>query len=250
MGEEGDPDEQLTRQPIDLGDPTTWPERVRSRVEAFVASNPDDDDSFHQAIEEEDEFRRLLDGFLLRAFHATRLLDHETDGIGRSGLRVLSEELISERIEAASAGDHITEDERDSLLSAHVFASGEARNREGQISLFMPVEVCAWEPFGLNPLLRTWGGEAITMSRHGAAWEDRLQQLGRPAIVVALLDLHDSASVHRAHPPVLYAFAGRLLGKERGTTVHYRTDVSGDHTVAVWQPGSSEYDRFPHLIRG
>lgn len=69
----------------------------------------------------EDEFRALLVGRGLRAFHCTRLLDYEIENVREHGLRLLTEDLVRGRIQEAARRDDIPSKLADELLRGHVF---------------------------------------------------------------------------------------------------------------------------------
>ena len=197
-------------------------------------------------FEGEDDFRALLSGCLVRAYHATRLLEHEVQMIRTQGLRLLSVELVTEKIEAAREQSCISPGECDLLKAAHVFAVGEETNRSGECSFFLPVSMLDFRSSGVNPLLSSWGGEALGMSSGAQQLPDRLVELGRPAIVVADIDL--SPGRHLVFPGIQQLFVGRYLGLDNVlASVHYSSPVSADDIVAMWQPGGDEFDRFEGL---
>jgi hypothetical protein len=107
-------------------------------------------------LELEGEFRRLLQGRLLRVYHATRLLDHELSMIQTLGLRPLSLQLIKDRIQAAHAHSWITVEQRSQLEPAHVYADGHAEHRDGQVCLFLGTHTLHTVT-GVASLLCTWG---------------------------------------------------------------------------------------------
>lgn len=97
------------------------------------------------------------------------------------------------------------------------------------------------------PLLTMWGGEAVYMYAEPEA-VPRLRGLGSPSIVV--VDLPLSAAECHMYPGLstaLGAHLARLPGL--GSSMHYMADVPASAVVYVWQPGRTEYDRFPDLPR-
>jgi len=238
---------------ITVDDPQTWPAEVQAACEELAAramDSPEYVSDLNLSSENEDSFRTLLRGHLVVAFHATRLLPHEVQGIRTGGLRRLTAELVMDRVEQASNHGLITDEERAALRGAHVFATGEARNREGRVCFFLSESTLRNRLHGVRPLMREWGGEAISMSSGGAGFRPRLRQLGAPAIVVATLNLDQGQRVHSVWPGVQDVFVGRWLGLDDvDADVHFRDDVPAQHIEAVWLPGHAEYDRFPGLPR-
>lgn len=86
------------------------------------------------SIENEDPFRELFRGSVLRAYHATRLLPHEVEGIRSHGLRLASEELVTSRLSQAFEVGLIDETLRGALFAGSVFAKRDADNRKDQVA--------------------------------------------------------------------------------------------------------------------
>jgi hypothetical protein len=228
---------------IDLDKPTTWPEPVAAWVRHFIDRGQSIDAMSTELIEREDELRSLLGSEKLLAYHCTRLLDSEVAAIRERGLRRLSPELVAERLRAASDGGHLTDDELDRLAARTVFALGEQEHREGQVCLILGRSVLD-DGHGCAPLLRTWGGEGIYWGAR-AELEDRLVQIGRPAIAVVRIEVRDG---ERAWTYSLGShFVARLRGDSPGADLFYRDDVPAEDVLDFWQPGDSEYDRHQAL---
>jgi hypothetical protein len=235
---------------IDIDAPATWPEDVKAWAtdvtKSLAVSSPYTLDLPLFLDEREDEFRSLLRGRKLLAFHCTRLLNHEVAAIREEGLRQLSEALVSARIEAAH--EYLSQDEREVLAARHCFATGSQANREGQVCLVLGRTAFDEEPHGCTPLLSTWGGEGIYMGLS----EDRhvVLRLGRPAIVVTAIDLSVSHKVSPSFPSLSKLFAGTLAGTEqRWADVFLRSSIPPTDIMDIWQPGDSNYDRHDELPR-
>lgn len=187
----------------------------------------------------------LLSGYLLRAYHCTRLLDHEVVRIRSQGLRLLTAELIRDRVESALLHGDISVPEHDLLLAEHVFATGSAENRRDQVCLALSRRTFTWQASGVQPLLSHWGGEGMRGPHNGRL----LRSLGRPAIVVALLDL-TMPGRHLFFPCLENIFVGAFLGLEDvGADVFFRSPIGGDRIEAIWQPGLAEYEGLGELPR-
>ena len=105
------------------------------------------------------------------------------------------------------------------------------------------------EVLGCDSLLSIWGGEGIYMAA-GDMWPE-LRELGRPAIVVAAIDLSSERGIrHVARAQVQKVFVGIELDLQLAIAdVFYRTPVPPEDILDVWHPGDEEYDRFPDLPR-
>ncbi len=119
---------------VDVTRPTTWPTAVRDLVDTLSQSAPTTEhaDDLDLPGDADDRVRALLTGRQLRAYHATRLLDHERGMIAEQGLRVFSQDLFEERIHAAYAHGEISEAEHRQLLGTHMYATGEQHTRGHQ----------------------------------------------------------------------------------------------------------------------
>ncbi len=238
---------------VDLDDPTTWPspayvaanrwaKRLRGTTEYVTDLN--------LATEDEDSFRALLRGHPLRAFHATRLLDHEVEGIRDQGLLVASQDLVRARLSAAYEAGALDDELRRLLLTSNVFHEGDARYRSGQVCLILGRRTFDHSPHGVGPLMSEWGGELITMSRGGAVLRPRLRRLGTPAIVVVRVELSESWRIHSCFPSLHKLFVGRLLElQELGADVFLRRPVPSKDVLDIWQPGHPDFDLHPHIPR-
>jgi hypothetical protein len=139
---------------IDVDDRTTWPDWLHPwATEALRRGSG-------RLIEEDEAFRARLSGTKLLAFHCTRLLDHELAWIRERGLRPLTLELVEERIRVAHERAHLDLSEHDRLLASNTFAVRDDRNRRDRVCLILGRGAFD-ETFGCEPLLSTWGGEAI-----------------------------------------------------------------------------------------
>jgi hypothetical protein len=242
------------RHVVDIDAAVTWPQAIRSRAEELAnvlrgTTRYVGDLRGAEGVAE--EFRSLFKDYSLRAYHATRLLDHEVVMIRDQGLRILSEELIRERIEAAHHRGHLTSDERAALLVGNVFAEGRARNRAGHVNLFISTTPLRTRVHGVRPPLTTWGGEGIYMAKGGYDLRARLSRIGRPTIVVVNAELGPNPQAHGIGPERWKLFVGRLLGFEpEAADLITVTPVPPSDVVEIWQPGDQAYARFEQLPRG
>lgn len=166
------------------------------------------------------------------------------------GLRALTEELVLERLEAAHSHNEITAEEREELTREQFFAQNQKDVRADQVCLVLSRETFGNHADGCNPLLSKWGGEAIY--QYNKPRRGRLETIGRPTIVVALLDLK-SPPIWRRHvsyPGLLTSFVGAELGLlDQGADVLYRAAIPPEGIEDIWQPGHPEYDRHTGLVR-
>lgn len=238
---------------VDIDDVSSWPVELRDLVQISAAELAGSTEYVPDLRPDEAASRRvhqLLVGSFVKAYHATRLLDHEVTAIREQGLRLLNEELVAGRIMRAYEGGVISDEQRSHLMKNHVFARKfQASIRKGRVCLILSRHTLDEEANGLWRLLAQWGGEGIYWTQ-GEEFERQLQDFGRPTIVVAGLDLSDPDSGHLIFPGLLHAFVGTVLNLEkRGAEVHYREPVPPEAILDVWQPGSIDYDQHESLWR-
>lgn len=241
---------------VDVDDPGTWPTPVLEWADAWADEKRGTTEwTSDLKIYEEEELYRMLSGHLVRAYHCTRLLDHERAMILKQGLRPLSAELVLERIRRAYEIGALTDDERRAFEAGQQFAAqgwGErVRWTRDQVCLVFSRGVFEHDAPGVDPLLSIWGGEAIYFpleKAHGG----RLRSMGKPSIVVAGLDLSSPAPLgnHRSSPSLGCCLVAQRLGFEnRGSDVFYRGPIAPTNIVTIWQPGDPNYDRHTQLPR-
>jgi hypothetical protein len=236
---------------VDIDDITTWPREVSDIVGQWAKQyegTTEYTSDLALPFEAESTIRELLSGHLLRAYHCTRLLPHELQMVRSAGLRPLSAELISDRIDAALTAGEISLSDAEFLHEAHVFASGEHQYRENQVGLILSKLAFQEDPMGCKPLLSTWGGEGMYMSSKAAQIRERLKELGIPTVVVALLDLGGRDCPHKVFPALHKVFVGAVLGlKCAWADVFYRAAVPPNHIESILQAGDPSYDRLGML---
>lgn len=222
---------------IDVDDPTTWPSQIYRIVSQWAEQcrgRTNYTGDLPLSLDLEKPFRELFIGYLLRAYHYTRLLEHERAMVFSMGLRPLSPELLSDRIESARTAGAISSIEAAEFHKAHVFATGEQQHREGQVCLSLSRRVFERDLDACLPLLTTWGGEGMYRSSSAVSRCERLKTLGSPTIVVALLELGGHAFNHLVFPALHKVFVGSLLGLfDVGADVFYRAPVPSEHIESI-----------------
>jgi hypothetical protein len=229
---------------IDIDDPTSWPAHIYSIVAEWAnecAGKTKYTNDLPLRHELEAPFRERLKGHLLRAYHYTRLLPHERQMVGTHGLRMLSADLLAERIHAAHVANAISDVEAEIFHKTHVFAVGEEKYREGQICLVLSGRLYERDPDACLPLLSSWGGEGLYRSSGSVPFRSRLTQLGTPARVVALVALEDSQK-HAVYPALHKVFVASLLElNDVGANVFYRSPIPPEHVERIEEVLPSTY---------
>lgn len=235
---------------IDLDTTATWPEATRRWAEEHADRLADSTEFLADlaiSLEQEDEFRQTFGPRKLLAYHTTRLLPHEADAIRTGGLRLLNEQLVTDRIADAIAHGALPDATRRQAETGNVYAIRNKEGRAGQICFVIGRTAFDEDAGGCDPLLRYWGGEAI---RGGPGEVPALATVGAPSIVVAKLNLTRRYNDPYSRPELAKLFVGSLLGLDcRSADVHYPDSVPGRDILAIWQPDDPEYDRHAELPR-
>ncbi|MEV8529255.1 hypothetical protein AB0451_34795 [Streptomyces sp. NPDC052000] len=239
--------------------PTSWPADVKAYIQALAETVPAHVTDGGDLPDEVDlagrdiELRDLLANRWLRSFHATRLLDYEVEDVQTSGLRALTKSLVEDRQDKALANELITRAEHAALRDSSVFTAGDkwAQYRVGKICLAGNAQPLHDRPHRFQHQLSNWGGEAQYAT---SAWDHldstRVKRLGRPAIVVALLDVSDPRVAVVASHALIYAFvASHRCMANVGSQIDFEADIGGSQIEGIWQPGQQEYDQFKRLPR-
>lgn len=236
---------------VDPDHPETWPRRLTELMQRVddVVSAAEYAGDLDVPDEVDAEFRGALACAQLRAFHATRLLPHEVDGIRLGGLNVFSRELFDNRIDEAYGADHLTTPQWRRLRNAHMYAVGEEHargRREGQVCLTL--RSAAFD-HGADSLLSNWGGEGLYFSTGAAGLEPLLRQLGQPSIVVVAVDVRPTWQQQPIFPTIGRTLLGAWRGLRDGADLFHPAPIPGSDVLDIWQPGRPEYDAIPTLPR-
>ncbi|WP_162793138.1 DUF1974 domain-containing protein [Streptomyces globosus] len=240
---------------IEIDRPGEWPGDLTAYVKA--AADAVGDVATYAELREDGALgdldlglRELLVGRLLRTFHATRLLDYEVGDVKADGLRRLTPQLLQDRQDKAFAAGVITAGEHEALRESSVFKTDPyVKYRVGKICVIGNRQPLHDRRIGDQ--FSFWGGEAQYSSElWSKSSSDRVKKLGRPALVVALLNASNPKVAVLSYRELIYPFVGSYIGlPEVGCQIDYEADVLGDQIESVWQPGDAEYDQFPRFPR-
>lgn len=230
-----------------LDDPGTWPEPlhefVRELIDGISEVPEYTCDLWHVLPERSETMVDVITGLRFAAFHCTRLLDHEVANIYETGLRLLTEELVAEKIDRAHAMGYLSTEDRDGLRERNCFAIGNATGREGKVCLVAGETALRAGWHGLAPFYGGWGGEA--MNGYPNPHENPiLNQIGSPAVVAVHLDMADVLQNDYVLSGIREALVGIALALEDPwCEIHHGRDIPGGNVVEIWQPGDSRFDQ-------
>ncbi|MHB8423934.1 MAG: hypothetical protein ACYDB9_02090 [Gammaproteobacteria bacterium] len=203
---------------IDLEDDTTWPEpfrekaltskqlviaylRERDRIDRLAVTDvlirinrpPNGYESDYLLLI--DQLEAMMATYRIVAYHCTRLTPREVVNIKSNGLRVLTADLVRNKIESCAADGHITQTDAEYLLSSEYIAhtlENKYEKRMGHIC-YCPNRSTLRSGGDVHRLFRLWGGEAIY---GGHEDDDRisgvLRRVGVPYIVKCAVPWSDA----------------------------------------------------------
>jgi hypothetical protein len=228
---------------VDLDDPSTWPDKVRSWVEPWAKmlhGTTEFTSDLAVPIELQSEFRSLFAGKMLLGDHFTRLLDHEVELVRQDGLKPLTPQLVATRIEAASAHGALRPDAAAALLERNLLATGNGAGRMNKVCVVIGRRALKQSAAACDDQLACWGGEVIY--RSATETKELVRGLGRPALAAVRIDVRVPGML--AFPSLSRLFVGALLGTAPGYgEAHVPGGMGGADIVGVYRPGDGEYDR-------
>lgn len=233
---------------VDPDLPGSWPQALCDLIQRIDTQTVSNQYVTDLAVPDQAdvEIRYVLSGVRVKAFHATRLLPHEGEGIRANGLRVFGRELFDDRIEGAFGQGHITKPEREALHSAHMFAVGEENDRGRRPEVCLTLRQASFEN-GIEPLLSNWGGEGIYFSSGALTLTPLLQRLGRPAIVVCVAQIKPTHEEQPINPDLGKTLLGAWRGLQDGAEVFHPDPIPPCDILDIWWPGDAQYDAHPTL---
>lgn len=172
---------------IDLEHPATWPAPVleflvRNRElfcqwEQYASLVPAK--AYDRAI---GELQELLQPFVLKGWHCTRLTDQEIDRVLADGIVLPDLNLLQARIDALVARGLIENDIGDRLKTRNQASD---KNRAGMVWFcFFPPAIAG--EGGIGRFFRHWGGEALYNSHEGDPLTSPvLRGIGTPCLIEA-----------------------------------------------------------------
>lgn len=137
-------------------------------------------------------FKKLMDKRSIRAFHYTRLTDHEIASIHLDGIYLSTQDFLSERLSKLVKIGYLTSSEAVILYtnsSIHGNQHNARSNKFWMVSNPIPVI-----DSGVKPLLSYWGGEVTYWNAERFHLSDKLAQIGTPVVIEVCVQL--SFTIH------------------------------------------------------
>jgi len=168
-----------------VDDLETWPDALFAAAAEAAQRVEPREDALDLELDELSlwEIRDALHGTRVLVHHATRLLPYEPELIRQRGLRALDSSLVDEKLDAAHAHGHLTDEELDELRETRTLLDGTTGHRAGLVWAVSSIRPFLEHNPGVRPLLGTWGGEGIYWNHEHDQVGAKLRALGEPMIV-------------------------------------------------------------------
>lgn len=185
-----------------------------------------------------------ISGSKILGYHVTRLTDREIKNIICEGLKVLSLELLEEKLKGAAGDGYLSEVECKEAISNNQV---EDMGRVGTIHFCFSSKLLRDEN-GVIRLLSNWGGEALynTHEKHtnlGLA----LRGIGRPCIVISAIPVHQVNSYCSVAERLLNIWCSNrniCTGSNPLFEGHITNSVNSENIQSIT---SKDEDNFSHL---
>ncbi|SFL90756.1 hypothetical protein [Pelosinus propionicus] len=129
------------------------------------------------------------------AYHCTKLIDYEIENIKRNGMKILSKELVQERLISAHQHGYLLKEEFDYLINSQDI-NEILHNKHGvrteRICFFANCSLLRNDINGIYRFFRSWGGEGVYWGHEN----DKnialtLKKLGTPCILICSIPVND-----------------------------------------------------------
>lgn len=152
-----------------------------------------------------DETAKLMTDRTIRAWHFTRLADHEVAAVRERGLQPMTLALIAERLAAARLAGLLDGELAAQLYAASPYHHQIEGSRENRI--WLTAQPYPLDDSSVEELLDRWGGESLSFVHREGETLERLKQIGTPCVIEVALPMRVTTRVEEAATNVLDAFA-------------------------------------------
>jgi hypothetical protein len=184
----------------------------------------------------------LVMGGHLLGFHATRLTDAEQADIRNKGLRVLSEQMLFERMAAVEAAGSVLTGQLKRLQARHQASDD---NRKGML-WFSFTRAPLRDESSVERLFRSWGGEALYNSHEDdSVTGPVLAVIGQPCVIIAAVQcdgLETFTSIGERLVNIWCDARGIATGHRSGFEGYTRADIPAADIVDVVPLGDAKFE--------
>lgn len=187
------------------------------RDDIFVRVSPPENRYEDRHIDLLDRLDESLTKHRIIGYHCTRLTPGEITTIKSKGLRLLSPDLVRQRLDQCIADRHMTAVHRASLDGSKTLREslGNRPGRRTGMIWFCPNRSTLQEASGVHRLFRSWGGEAVYVGHEDDENIGKvLAGIGTPCIVKCAIPFPCDEPYHPK-------FAARFLSQFIGNDMEY-----------------------------
>ena len=143
-----------------------------------------------------DELNQLMLVRTIRAYHYTRLTDQEVDDLRLSGIHLSTPESLQHRLDALVASGQLLPADAEVLYTKSPFHSEQRQGRAGKF--WMTSHPVSPEDSSVEPLMKYWGGEVVSMWIQTPVFSERLMTLGEARIIEIAVPLQATRHIRSA----------------------------------------------------
>ncbi|WP_146617214.1 hypothetical protein [Hyphomonas pacifica] len=148
---------------------------------------------FHELLEVVD---RCMMTRTIRAFHYTRLTNREVAQFHTTGIQVSTPESLRRRLDSIVSAGQLDNSTADHLYSMSPFLSDQREARSGKF--WMTSHPVSPEDSSVEPLMKYWGGEVVSMWIQTPVFSERLMTLGEARIIEIAVPLQATRHIRSA----------------------------------------------------
>jgi hypothetical protein len=187
-----------------------------------------------------DALGREMEGRAIRAWHYTRLTNHEVDLLRRDGIRLSTLSGLQTRLDAQVETGAITAASAAALFATSPFH----QQRESRSNKFwMTSHPIAIDDGGVEPLMAHWGGEGASMWMKDPMLLGQVAALGAPRILEVHVPVAATNHAYLAGEAMLATF-GRELGyipEKRAFDLYTKRALPPGALLAVHTEGDATF---------
>ena len=143
------------------------------------------------------------------SWHYTRLLPHEIDAFRKHGVRLSDQNRMEDRLKQAHLLGYLSKAEVDDLQSSSpLHDATQVRARSGRFWL-VTSRLPASHP-GVKLLVSHWGGEVVYFWQRDARLRAKLQSLGSPAVVEAVVPIANTKHTYSVAERIFNSLSKKL----------------------------------------
>lgn len=184
---------------------------------------------------------QLMERRTIRAFHYTRMMEHEVARLRRDGIHLSTPETLRQRLEVLISTRTLSRAIADKLYAQSPFHSDQLESRSDKFWMTShPIEV---HDSGVTPLMAHWGGEVASMWTRDQSLLTPLGAIGKPRIIEIAVPMLATRHSFSAGKAVLATFARSrgCISEKQAFDLYAKEQLSPSSILAVHTEGDQAF---------